>query len=136
MPDETYKGVSIAVEPANLATNSTGHFTLAWPGHEERIKSQHRQASFILQEAKSFIDDWLADGYIKLSALPEDKLALLQDGDYVQTKTLGKVNIRGPIRLQDGAILYRSKRFDCTISIQQHTIKAIIRNGETIHRFD
>lgn len=68
MPDENYKGVAIAIEPANLATNDTGYFTLSWPGHpDERIKSQHRQAKYILLEARSFVDSWLEDGYIQLS---------------------------------------------------------------------
>ena len=138
MPEDkqTYKGVSIAIEPANLATNDTGYFTLSWPGHDERVKSQHRQAKYIMLEARSFVDSWLADGYIKPTDMPEDKLALLQDGDYVETKTLGKVSIRGPIRLENGAVLYHSLPFDVTISIQQHSILAIIRNGEEIHRFD
>lgn len=139
MPEgEEYKGVHITIESANLATNDTGYFTLSWTGHEERIKSQHRQASFILLEARSFVDSWLEDGYITLSAQEQEEtpLNLLQDGDFVECKTLGKVNTRGPIRLQDGAVLYHSLPFDVTISIQPHNIKSIIRNGEEIHRFD
>lgn len=65
-----------------------------------------------------------------------DKLALLQDGDYVEHRGLKTIEKLGPIWLQDGHVLYRSHKFKgLTIAIQQHRILAIIRNQQEVHRF-
>lgn len=69
--EEEYRGVKVTIEAGNLSTNQPGWFSLTWPGHEaERIQSTHKQAQYILIEAKEVVDTWLEDGYI---TLPEDQ---------------------------------------------------------------
>ncbi len=67
--EEVYRNVKITVIPGNPERKQRGRFTLSWEGHEpEEVESTRHLAPYVLEEAKSFVDEWIAQGYIE--ALP------------------------------------------------------------------
>jgi hypothetical protein len=67
-----------------------------------------------------------------------DKINHIQNGDFVEHKTLNKIETSGPVEIVEHEgrkiVLIPGKRI-AKVAVQEHNIKAVFRDGKEIIRF-